>query len=402
MGERRPRGLAVRHRSDDRLDRLRERQGRRLGVAADLVGRRRSSGCRATSARGKLLTGRPSTRALRPAHARATTPSPSRARPTERDQRLARDRQRHDGAGQHRRRRGDQHRRHGSARRTRRRRRSGTARSASQSPVDGGTRVLTTVAVSPSGGDRARPAHGRLRLRAGDAAVRRHRPERRRQRAGQLRVPDRGGLPRRRVRPAATSRSTTPAPTSPSACRRATSRRRSAARSAPSSSTCTSTSPAPAPTSTAASYPLRNYQIAAASAWNRLIEVQGFGQRFEDAAGDTVGSIAISANRISRYITFSVSRPASAARRRPAGGSRSSSTARTGSAADQARGFAPTPQDFQFGVCATGELRPALHSRPGERPQGRCDVLTPPGVSQADELDYTLHSPVVLQGVTLP
>jgi hypothetical protein len=30
------------------------------------------------------------------------------------------------------------------------------------------------------------------------------------------------------------------------------------------------------------------------------------------------------------------------------------------------------------------------------------DVLTPAGVSQANELDYTLHNPVVLQGVTIP
>jgi hypothetical protein len=30
------------------------------------------------------------------------------------------------------------------------------------------------------------------------------------------------------------------------------------------------------------------------------------------------------------------------------------------------------------------------------------DVLTPPAVSQSDELDYTLHNPVVLQGVTIP
>jgi hypothetical protein len=30
------------------------------------------------------------------------------------------------------------------------------------------------------------------------------------------------------------------------------------------------------------------------------------------------------------------------------------------------------------------------------------DVLTPAGTSQADELDYTLHSPVVIQPVTIP
>jgi hypothetical protein len=30
------------------------------------------------------------------------------------------------------------------------------------------------------------------------------------------------------------------------------------------------------------------------------------------------------------------------------------------------------------------------------------DVLTPAGVLQSDELDYTKHTPVVLQGVTIP
>jgi hypothetical protein len=30
------------------------------------------------------------------------------------------------------------------------------------------------------------------------------------------------------------------------------------------------------------------------------------------------------------------------------------------------------------------------------------DVLTPPGVDQSDEVDYTRHTPVVLQGVTIP
>ena len=30
------------------------------------------------------------------------------------------------------------------------------------------------------------------------------------------------------------------------------------------------------------------------------------------------------------------------------------------------------------------------------------DVITPDGVSQADEVDYTLHTPIVLSGVTIP
>jgi hypothetical protein len=30
------------------------------------------------------------------------------------------------------------------------------------------------------------------------------------------------------------------------------------------------------------------------------------------------------------------------------------------------------------------------------------DVITPPGVTQADEVDYLLHNPVVLSGVIIP
>ena len=58
-------------------------------------------------------------------------------------------------------------------------------------------------------------------------------------------------------------------------------------------------------------------------AWSRLIEVQGFGQRYVDASGATLGTIDIRANEISRYITFSV--PEGQPRQRPAraGASRS-------------------------------------------------------------------------------
>ena len=37
---------------------------------------------------------------------------------------------------------------------------------------------------------------------------------------------------------------------------------------------------------------------------------------------------------------------------------------------DQARGFAPTPQHFQFGVCAPGGTRPDLRGRPGHGAEG--------------------------------
>jgi hypothetical protein len=54
-------------------------------------------------------------------------------------------------------------------------------------------------------------------------------------------------------------------------------------------------------------------------------------------------------------------------------------------------GFSPTrpeasprpPQEFQLGVC------PA-------------PFITPPGVSQAEELDYTINQPVTLEGVFIP
>jgi glucoamylase len=159
--------------------------------------------------------------------------------------------------------------------------------------------------------------------------------------------------------------------------------------------------PGASPTSTSAANASRNFQIAPAFAWSRLLQVQGFGQRYQDASGNTVGTIAISANQISRYITFRVSKAS-------LGGTPGSGWAFTvvlhgqdGFSSDQARGFASTPQDFLFGVCAAASNDPLCTANPNTVPKA-IDVLTPSGVSQADELDYTLHNPVVLQGVTIP
>ena len=159
--------------------------------------------------------------------------------------------------------------------------------------------------------------------------------------------------------------------------------------------------PGASPTSTSASNATRNFQIAPAFAWSRLLQVQGFGQRYEDASGNSVGTIAISANQISRYITFRVSKAS-------LGGTPGSGWAFTvvlhgqdGFSSDQARGFTPTPQDFQFGVCATASGDPHCTVSPTTVPKAT-DVLTPSGVDQSDELDYTVHNPVVLQGVAVP
>jgi glucan 1,4-alpha-glucosidase len=157
---------------------------------------------------------------------------------------------------------------------------------------------------------------------------------------------------------------------------------------------------APGSTSTAAANSSRNFQIAAPFAWNRLIQVQGFGQRYIDASGATLGTVAISANQISRFITFRVPK-ATLGPPGPGWAFTVVLTGQDGFSGDQARGFAPTPADFLFGVCAAPSADPHCTVDPGTVPKA-IDVLTPAGVLQSDELDYTVHSPVVLQGVAIP
>jgi glucoamylase len=157
--------------------------------------------------------------------------------------------------------------------------------------------------------------------------------------------------------------------------------------------------PAASPTSTAASFPQRNYQIAVGSAWSKLLEVQGFGQRYIDAGGTTLGTITIRANEISRFITFSVPK-ATLGTPSQGWGFTVVLTGQDGFSPDQARGFQPTPQEFQFGVCATASSDPHCTVDPATV-QKAIDVLTPGGVAQSDELDYTIHNPVTLQAVTI-
>src|SRR5262249_30703848 len=156
---------------------------------------------------------------------------------------------------------------------------------------------------------------------------------------------------------------------------------------------------APADTSTAASFPQRNYQIAPAAAWSRRIEVQAFGQRYIGAHNNVLGQATTSANAISRFITFRV--PESSLGKPGSGWSFSVVlTGQDGFAPDQARGFAATPQQFAFGVCASTSSDSHCSVDPTTVPKA-VDVLTPPGVQQSDELDYTRHTPVVIQAVTV-
>jgi glucan 1,4-alpha-glucosidase len=158
--------------------------------------------------------------------------------------------------------------------------------------------------------------------------------------------------------------------------------------------------PGAATTSTAASDGARHFEIAPTDAWSRLIQVQGFGQRYEDAGGASLGTVAISANPISRFITFSVSK-ASLGTPGPGWAFTVVLTGQDGFSPGQARTFAPTPQPFQFGVCAAPSDDAHCTFDPNLVPKAM-DVLTPSGVAQSDELDYTVHSPVVLRAVGIP
>ena len=121
----------------------------------------------------------------------------------------------------------------------------------------------------------------------------------------------------------------------------------------------------------------RNFQIAPAYAWSRLIQVQGFGQRYENAAGTPLGTVAISANQISHFITFRVPK-ASLGSPGPGWAFTVVLTGQDGFSGDQARGFQSTPQDFQFGVCAVASADPHCTVNPGTVPKA-VDVIPPAG-----------------------
>jgi carbohydrate-binding DOMON domain-containing protein len=111
--------------------------------------------------------------------------------------------------------------------------------------------------------------------------------------------------------------------------------------------------------------------------------------------------VSISANAISRFITFSV--PTASLGGTPASGWGFTVvlTGQDGFSSDQARSFAPTPQSYQFGVCATASTDAHCAFDPNKVPKVM-DVIAPAGVSQSNELDYTIHNPVTLQDITIP
>jgi glucoamylase len=152
-------------------------------------------------------------------------------------------------------------------------------------------------------------------------------------------------------------------------------------------------------TSTAAAFPQRNYAIAAGG-WSQRLEVQAFtAPVWVDASGNTVGSPSVLPSQSDRTITIAL--PESAFGTPGSGwGFTVVLTGQDGFSSDQARGFAPTPQAFLFGVCAPGGTEAICSTDPGTVPKA-VDVITPEGVSQGTELDPT-RGPVAIQPVTVP
>ena len=158
--------------------------------------------------------------------------------------------------------------------------------------------------------------------------------------------------------------------------------------------------PGASATSTQAAAASRNYTIGSAGAWSQRIEVQGFADPvWVNAAGGSVGTASVLAEQADRTITIALPEAQFGT---PASGWGFSVvlTGQDGFGTDQARNFTATPGGFTFGVCAPGGSSPICAVDPNTVPKAM-DVLTPPGVSQATELDPTKGA-VVIQPVTVP
>jgi glucoamylase len=153
-------------------------------------------------------------------------------------------------------------------------------------------------------------------------------------------------------------------------------------------------------TSTAAAFATRNYAISSSGAWSQRLEVQGFAAPvWVNAGGNTVGTPFVLPVQSDRTITIALPEAQFGT---PGSGWGFSVvlTGQDGFSSDQARAFTATPGAFTFGVCASGGTAPICSVNPSTVPKAM-DVITPPGVSQATELDPTLGA-VVIQPVTVP
>ncbi|MFG1943842.1 glucodextranase DOMON-like domain-containing protein [Nonomuraea sp. NPDC048826] len=150
--------------------------------------------------------------------------------------------------------------------------------------------------------------------------------------------------------------------------------------------------------SSEAAFPQRNHRLA--DPWTQRVEAQGFAAPvWETAGGTSLPGAAVRASGTTRTITVALPRSTFGT---PGPGWRFAVVlaGQDGFSADQARGFAATPQPFQFGVCAPGGAEPICSSDPGAVPKA-LDVVLPPGVSQAEVLNPLL-GPVTIPAVPVP
>jgi glucoamylase len=150
--------------------------------------------------------------------------------------------------------------------------------------------------------------------------------------------------------------------------------------------------------STAGAYPQLNYGIASSSAWSERLEAQGFASPlFLSPSGASLGSAQFVIDSTGNTATLVV--PISEF------GTVSSNwvftvalTGQNGFNSYQARDFTQPAQGFTFGVCPATDTTDAICKLDPNTVPKVMDTITPPGVSQATELNPTLGA-VELQGV---
>ncbi|WP_214321920.1 glucodextranase DOMON-like domain-containing protein [Nonomuraea sediminis] len=145
--------------------------------------------------------------------------------------------------------------------------------------------------------------------------------------------------------------------------------------------------PSVATRSTEAAFPQRNYAV---DPWTQRVEVQGFAApAWVRADGTAVNGAAVRASGTTRTITIALPKAAFGT---PAPGWAFAVvlTGQDGFSADQARGFAATPQPYQFGVCTADGTDPLCAFDPGRVPKA-LDVI---GASRLDPLSgpVTVHA----------
>ncbi len=227
-------------------------------------------------------------------------------------------------------------------------------------------------------GDRLRAGDRRVVVRLRDRRAAGHRPDRRRRRAGHLRLPDGVGVPPGRVRPhrvAGRRQRRHRRPADDAGRPHADLRVRIGAQLLD----VYVHTPTVAPTSTSAAFPSRNYSIAPADAWSQRIEVQGFAPPvWVDATGASKGNATVVASQPARDDHH---QPAQGLPRRDArtglvvrGRPRRPGRVLLG----PGTGLHDTPGDYSFGVCQPGGTSPICALDPNTVPKAM-DVLDPAG-----------------------